>query len=140
MKTYGGLDVSMHVFLTSALVGGEWSASRPGRFTPPRIHWIGSWVDLRAGLDDVERRTILILLGLVLRPLSSRARSQSLYRPSYLGSYILKQDDETVIKANRFQGSNCVSGKEEAGKPRFVARPSRVVGVREVVVGGGYGV
>jgi hypothetical protein len=28
MKTYGG------VFLTSALVGGEWSASRLGRFTP----------------------------------------------------------------------------------------------------------
>jgi hypothetical protein len=24
----------MHVFLTSALVGGDWSASRPGRFTP----------------------------------------------------------------------------------------------------------
>jgi len=30
--------------LTSALGGGEWSASRPGRFSPreraPRIHWI----------------------------------------------------------------------------------------------------
>jgi hypothetical protein len=24
----------MHVFLASALVGGEWSVSRPGRFTP----------------------------------------------------------------------------------------------------------
>jgi hypothetical protein len=24
----------MHVFLASVLVGGEWSASRPGRFTP----------------------------------------------------------------------------------------------------------
>jgi hypothetical protein len=28
MKTYGGVDVQIHVFLTSALVGGEWSASR----------------------------------------------------------------------------------------------------------------
>jgi hypothetical protein len=34
MKTYGGVEVYVHVFLTSALVGGEWSASRPGRFTP----------------------------------------------------------------------------------------------------------
>jgi hypothetical protein len=33
--------------LTSALEGGEWLASRPGRFTPrervPGTHWIGSW-------------------------------------------------------------------------------------------------
>jgi hypothetical protein len=34
MKAYGGVDIYIHVFLTSALVGGEWSASRPGRFTP----------------------------------------------------------------------------------------------------------
>jgi hypothetical protein len=33
MKAYGGVDVYIHVFLTSALVGGEWSASRHGRFT-----------------------------------------------------------------------------------------------------------
>jgi hypothetical protein len=35
-------------FLTSALDGGEWSASRPCRFThrerAPRTHWIGGWV------------------------------------------------------------------------------------------------
>jgi hypothetical protein len=59
MKTYGGVDVYMHVFLTSALVGGEWSASRPGRFTSgeraPGTHWIGGWVGPRAGLDEVER-------------------------------------------------------------------------------------
>jgi hypothetical protein len=34
MKTDGGVDVQMQVLLTSALVGGEWPASRPGRFTP----------------------------------------------------------------------------------------------------------
>jgi hypothetical protein len=34
MKTYEGVDVYLHSFLTSALGGGEWSASRPGRFTP----------------------------------------------------------------------------------------------------------
>jgi hypothetical protein len=34
MKAYEGVDVQTHIFLISALVGGEWSASRPGRFTP----------------------------------------------------------------------------------------------------------
>jgi hypothetical protein len=33
MKTYGGVGVYIHIFLTSALAGGEWSASRSGRFT-----------------------------------------------------------------------------------------------------------
>jgi hypothetical protein len=34
MKAYGGVDVEIHIFLTSALVGGEWSTSRPSRFNP----------------------------------------------------------------------------------------------------------
>jgi hypothetical protein len=34
MKVYGGVDVQSHIFLVSALVGGEWPASRPSRFTP----------------------------------------------------------------------------------------------------------
>jgi hypothetical protein len=69
-------------FLTSAQVGGEWSASRPCRFTPgeraPGTHWIGGWVDPRAGLDDLEKRKFLTLRGLELRPLGRPARSQSL--------------------------------------------------------------
>jgi hypothetical protein len=60
MKAYGGVDVYIHIFLTSVLVGGELSASSPGRFTPreraPGTRWIGGWVDPRAGLDDVEKR------------------------------------------------------------------------------------
>jgi hypothetical protein len=48
MKTDGGVDVQIHVFLTSAIVGGEWSASSTGRFTPrgknPHgSHWIEGW-------------------------------------------------------------------------------------------------
>jgi hypothetical protein len=84
MKAYGEKDVYIYIFLTSALVGGEWSASRPGRFTPreraPRTHWTGGWVDSRAGLDDLEKRKFLTLPGLKLRPLSCRAHSQSVYR------------------------------------------------------------
>jgi hypothetical protein len=60
MKTYVGVDAWIHVFVTSALVGGEWFASRPGRFTPreraPGTHWIGGWVDPRTSLDKVEKR------------------------------------------------------------------------------------
>jgi hypothetical protein len=48
--------------LTSALGGGEWSASRPGRFTPrktaPGTHWTGGWVGPRAVLDAVVKRKI----------------------------------------------------------------------------------
>jgi hypothetical protein len=88
MKTYGIGDVYIHVFLTSALVGGEWSASRTSRFTPgesPGIHWIRGWVGLRADLDDVEKRKFLTLLGLEFRPLCRPGRSQSLYRLRYPG-------------------------------------------------------
>jgi hypothetical protein len=52
--------------LTSALDGGEWSASRPGRFTPrerdPDIHWIGGWVDPRAILDMVVQEELSEML------------------------------------------------------------------------------
>jgi hypothetical protein len=48
--------------LTSALDRGEWSASRPGRFTPreraPVSHWIGGWLGPRAVLDAVVKRKI----------------------------------------------------------------------------------
>jgi hypothetical protein len=48
--------------LTSALDGGEWSASRPFPFTPreraPGTHWIGGWVGPRAGLDAVMKGKI----------------------------------------------------------------------------------
>jgi hypothetical protein len=75
MKAYGGVDVQIRVFLTLALVRGEWSASRHCRFNPgenaPGSHWIECWMDPRAGFDDVEKRKFLTLPGLKLRsPLS----------------------------------------------------------------------
>jgi hypothetical protein len=76
--------------MTSALVGGVWSTSRPCRFTPveraPGTHWIGGWVNPRAGLDYVEKRKFLALPGLKLRPLGCPAHSQSLYLLRCAGS------------------------------------------------------
>jgi hypothetical protein len=71
-------------FLTSALVGGEWSVSRPGCFTPAEralgTLWIGGWVGPRASLEDMENRKFLTLPGLELKLLGRLARNQSLYR------------------------------------------------------------
>jgi hypothetical protein len=48
--------------LTSALDGGDWPASRPGRTTPrersPGAHWIGGWVGPTAVLDAVVKTKI----------------------------------------------------------------------------------
>jgi hypothetical protein len=71
---YGGMDVYIHIYLTSVLAGDDWSTSRPDRFTPG-THCIGGWVDPRTGLDDFEKRKFLTLPGLELRPLGRPARS-----------------------------------------------------------------
>jgi hypothetical protein len=66
MKTYEGVDVYIHVFLTSALAGevsDQIHASAAG------THWIEVFMGPRAGLDDLERRKFLILPGLELRHL-----------------------------------------------------------------------
>jgi hypothetical protein len=90
MKTYGTVDVQILVFSTSALVGGEWSASCPGRYTsrkrPPGTHWIRGCVGPETALDDVERRKILPLRELELGFLGRPACSQSPYPLHYPGS------------------------------------------------------
>jgi hypothetical protein len=57
------------------LAEGEYSASRPGRFTrerAPGTHRIEDWVDPRAGLDDLEKRRFLTPPGLDFQPVASR--------------------------------------------------------------------
>jgi hypothetical protein len=67
IKAYDGVVVQIHILLTSALVEGEWLASRPGLFTPGEraqgTHWIGGWVGSRARLVDLEKRKFLTIPG-----------------------------------------------------------------------------
>jgi hypothetical protein len=83
----------IHDFLTSALVGGEWSASPLGRFTTgekaPGTNWRGGWVSPRDGLDYMEKWKFLTTPGLELRPLGRPPHSQSLYRLSCPASITL---------------------------------------------------
>jgi hypothetical protein len=74
-------------FFTSALDGGEQSASRLGHFTSgetaPGTHWLGGWMGPRIGLDAVALRKIFCPYRELdtLRP----ARSSSLFPLSYPG-------------------------------------------------------
>jgi hypothetical protein len=98
--------------LTSALVGGEWSASRPGRFTPS-THWIGGWAP-EPVLDDVENIKFFTLPGLELRPLGLPARGQSLSRLLDIRMRIMLKGispcDGCIYQQQR---SQFASGKEE---------------------------
>jgi hypothetical protein len=66
MKTYcenGGIAPRIR---NLALDRGEWSASRPGRFTPG-VYWIGKCVSPRAGLGSVAKVTTYFYLVPKLR-------------------------------------------------------------------------
>jgi hypothetical protein len=54
MEALGGEKIYSYSFSTSALDGGEWSASRLGRAFAPGTHWTGGWVGPRAGLDTED--------------------------------------------------------------------------------------
>jgi hypothetical protein len=75
MKTYVGVDVYIHVFLTSALVGGEWPASRlaallPGKEPPVSIEQEAGWAP-ELVLMTWRRENFLTLQGLKLQLLLS---------------------------------------------------------------------
>jgi hypothetical protein len=77
-------------YLTSVLDWREWSVSRSSRFNlgkrVPGIHWIGGWVEPRAGLDDMEKRKIFHWRESNLgRP----AHSPSLYRTQLTEPFII---------------------------------------------------
>jgi hypothetical protein len=73
MKTWRSRGTAIS-FLTSALDGDEWSATRPGRFTTCEIsrgtHWIWGWAIPRTSLDVMENRKISTLPVFEPRPCS----------------------------------------------------------------------
>jgi hypothetical protein len=82
MKAYGSGGIAPP-FLTSALDGGEWLASRPCPFTPQYI------LDRRLGGPESrsgrygEEKNLLFVPGIEIQFLGHQACSSSLYRHSY---------------------------------------------------------
>ena len=78
MKAYGGVKVQLQAFLNSAL-GDVASASLFGQFTSeestPFTQWIKGWVDLRAGVDNGEEKSLLPGLAIKPRFISRPVRS-----------------------------------------------------------------
>jgi hypothetical protein len=100
-------------FLTSAIDGGEWSASLPRCFTPGErvqgAQCIAGWADSRAGTDAIEYRKIYSPC-LESNP-SCPSHSPSLYWLSYpSSSYIFTSNFITVwakfIPENRIKSTN----------------------------------
>jgi hypothetical protein len=81
MKTYGEWMYRSTFSWPRHYLEGSGQFHAPAALPPgkraPGTHWIGGWVDLRAGVDDVEKRKFLTLPGLelrhsVLQPVASR--------------------------------------------------------------------
>jgi hypothetical protein len=79
MTTFGGVDIYIEVFVTSAQVGAEWSASHLRCFTTREAvsdtHSMVQ-VGLRAGLNAVEQRKFFNLSELKLRSFGHPAHIQ----------------------------------------------------------------
>jgi len=62
MKTYWGVEVQLHVLLTTAPEGAEWSDSRPGRSASGKEHPLYIWWKaggVSVGLDaEVKRKSL----------------------------------------------------------------------------------
>jgi hypothetical protein len=86
-------------FLTWALNGDQWSASRPGRFAlrgkNPQYP-LGIWVGSRAGLDVLENTKILPLPGIEPRPSSQ----WSVAIPTELSRRDSEEGDSSIMKVN----------------------------------------
>jgi hypothetical protein len=76
------------VFLTWAVNGGEWSASRTGRFAPG-THWIVGWSGPRAGLDLKGQQESESVIG-------DAAEALKLRSFAVLGSWNLETDASVV--------------------------------------------
>jgi hypothetical protein len=67
MNSYGEMEVQLQVFFALTLNGGEWSVSRPDRFTSGErdagTNFTEGWVYPTTGLDVVAKRNISLPAG-----------------------------------------------------------------------------
>jgi hypothetical protein len=93
-------------FFTSALVGGELSASRPCHFTPAErtlgTHWIG-WVDRVAGLNNIAKLNSLPYRSSnfdssVIQPVASRSSgyATAVLQHKKPGAWVPEQSDRRL--------------------------------------------
>jgi hypothetical protein len=84
MEAQGKRRYSSYLFLTSALDGSEWSASRPGRALPPRkgppvpIVQEAGWAPEPVWTQKLEEKILLPLLGIKPQSPGRPVRSQTL--------------------------------------------------------------
>jgi hypothetical protein len=99
MKAYGKWMYRSN-FLDLAVFGGEWSTSRPSSFTPweraTGIHW-----EIRAGLDDLEKRKFLTLTGLAIPTTLFRLLGRSYKLYNLLGVSPLANYTDRAIAAGQ---------------------------------------
>jgi hypothetical protein len=100
------------MFFTSALAGGEWSASRSCHFTPaeraPGTHSVGGWVGPRAGVDDVEKRKLFYRDSnsdpSVVQPVASCYTDSAMLVPSILTlvkeNHSMRSYSKKVLQSN----------------------------------------
>jgi hypothetical protein len=53
MKTYDGVELLLHVYITTTLVGNDWSYSLSGCYGP---HWKGGCVASSVEIGDVTKK------------------------------------------------------------------------------------
>jgi hypothetical protein len=92
------------------------AALSPGK-EPLDTFSTGGWVGLRTCLDDVERRKILSLQGLELRPLRRPTRTKSLYRLHYPGSRIKYGTVHKIATAQPLSASRWHGVGQPSGDP-----------------------
>jgi len=113
-ETFGYTLVYDHLFLTSALGGGEWLASRPWRFNPG-VRAAGTdeqWVGSRACLDVVAKRKYLYPCPCRESNPGRPARSLVSICFKCLSFYLLFKDDIQLDRTYHFYYPWCLCTRE----------------------------
>ena len=117
-EAYGEGETYLHLFVTSALDGGECWNSCPGRFTPAEgapngVHWIGGWVDpetVRRSCEDTRNRTKTFRLPSPFPPPYISTKCPWCLRYNFVLSVSAPLTWWTIRVSNSADGRQCYSG------------------------------